>query len=524
LRALIYVVVSTGVASALFGVVRQARQGEETGFLLPYLQPGRGYGQFINYNHFAFLMEMTLGLLTGLIVGGIVHHHRHRRLRLFIYSAALVLAWTALMLSRSRGGVFGMLGQVVFLGLMFRAVRSPHKHHKHRSRIAGRLQRVGRALAVRVILVAFLMIVMAFGLAWVGGEPLANRMGRLSDEVSEEELGEHAGPRRLHFWAATWKLFKARPVAGSGFGSYWVAIDGYYDDAGNSTPQQAHNDYLELLASGGLIGMALAVWFVFLFIRRARECLRSESSSRRAACFGALAGIFAIAIHSAVDFGLHATANALVFTTLIVIATVRCGDDEHSAEHRGGLKLASIFSSSSDLIAHLIPSRRIRRLIAVLVCLTACILGIWTVARIGLSRLHSDSAAEDRLLASADKAVRLTPSDPVAHFVRAGVLFEDEQFKGALDEYERAVALRPGDHVLWLGLGFARERNGDEQGALAAFGQAVRLAPYYASQRAGLHRTQPRRRERPGAFASSRRSRVGRVRRRSAQGTAGHTA
>ncbi|MFN2514435.1 MAG: hypothetical protein ABR568_23865, partial [Pyrinomonadaceae bacterium] len=49
--------------------------------------------------------------------------------------------------------------------------------------------------------------------------------------------------------------------------------------------------------------------------------LRSPSRFRRAACLGAAIGIAGVAVHSLVDFGLHTIVNALVFTTLIVIAT-----------------------------------------------------------------------------------------------------------------------------------------------------------------------------------------------------------
>jgi hypothetical protein len=50
--------------------------------------------------------------------------------------------------------------------------------------------------------------------------------------------------------------------------------------------------------------------------------LRSSDPFRRSACLGALVGLFGVAVHSLVDFGLHITANALIFTSLVVIATV----------------------------------------------------------------------------------------------------------------------------------------------------------------------------------------------------------
>jgi O-antigen ligase len=87
------------------------------------------------------------------------------------------------------------------------------------------------------------------------------------------------------------------------------------------TPQEAHNDYLELLASGGLVGLALGGWFAIVVLKRIREKLASPNRYDRAACFGATIGIAGVVVHSLVDFGLHTIVNALVFTTLIVIAT-----------------------------------------------------------------------------------------------------------------------------------------------------------------------------------------------------------
>jgi O-antigen ligase len=83
--------------------------------------------------------------------------------------------------------------------------------------------------------------------------------------------------------------------------------------------QQAHNDYLELLASGGLLGAALFVWLVWLIVARARRSLRSPDSFRRAAAAGATGGLLAVAAHSLFDFGLHVIANAYVLAMLLAV-------------------------------------------------------------------------------------------------------------------------------------------------------------------------------------------------------------
>jgi O-antigen ligase len=127
----------------------------------------------------------------------------------------------------------------------------------------------------------------------------------------------------VDIWRATWQLIREHPIVGVGFAGYQVAIPSHHDSSGRWVPQQAHNEYLELLASGGLIAAALGIWFGAAFIVRARRQLQSADLFRRAACIGALTGIVGAALHSFVDFGLHVTINALILTVLIVIATMK---------------------------------------------------------------------------------------------------------------------------------------------------------------------------------------------------------
>jgi hypothetical protein len=89
------------------------------------------------------------------------------------------------------------------------------------------------------------------------------------------------------------------------------------------------------LASGGLIAAALVLWFAVILVRNARRRLALNRGTYRAACLGALTGIFGAAVHSFVDFGLHITINALVFCVLIAIILLRevapgCGLDRDS--------------------------------------------------------------------------------------------------------------------------------------------------------------------------------------------------
>lgn len=291
-RILVYVVISVAIVSAVFGILRQTSQ-HEIGFLLPLLKPNEGFAQFINKNHFAYLMEMAFGLAVGLIVA------ESSRQRL-VYFALLLPLWVALGLSNSRGGILAMLTQVVIATLFLL-----------------------KAKTVRIVLVPVLVLGVVVGTLWLGGDRLVSNFEAARHELTTNTNDSSEGASRNEIWRATLKMFAAHPILGVGLGAYWIGITAYHDASGVLVPQEAHNDYLELLASGGVIAFALGVWFVFSVIDLAGKNLWSSSGFVRAARFGAVLGIAGVAVHSLVDFGLHLMSNAVVFLVLITIATAK---------------------------------------------------------------------------------------------------------------------------------------------------------------------------------------------------------
>jgi len=297
-RVLVYTVLAIAVASAVFGILRQSTQ-QQTGFLLPLLKQNQGYGQFVNKNHFAYLMEMAFGLGLGIILGGGV-----KRDRLMVYVAVLLPIWTSLVLANSRGGVLAMIAQIVVAVLLLTSV-----------------QKIAQSFALRAVLLIVLVAGVVLGTIWVGGDRLATNFENASSELASDTLRQ--GVSRNEIWRATFRMFAAHPILGVGLGGYWIGITAYHDASGLMTPQEAHNDYLELLSSGGVIGFALGVWFVVAVFRKARQNLFVDVGYMRAVRFGAILGIVGVAAHSLVDFGLHIIVNAVVLLTLITMATNR---------------------------------------------------------------------------------------------------------------------------------------------------------------------------------------------------------
>src|SRR5204863_10163807 len=98
--------------------------------------------------------------------------------------------------------------------------------------------------------------------------------------------------------------------------------------------EQAHNDYLQILADAGIIGGLLGLSFLVLLFSKGFARRSSDDKFRRGVATGALAGCFAVLVHSAFDFTLHTTANALLFLVLAAMATLDRRVDEGTSHRR----------------------------------------------------------------------------------------------------------------------------------------------------------------------------------------------
>lgn len=115
--------------------------------------------------------------------------------------------------------------------------------------------------------------------------------------------------------------------------------------------------------------------------------------------------------------------------------------------------------------------------------LCVCVGGAVFCFRDGASRYSSKLALDNNNLDYAERAVKLSPSDPVAYYSRGKVLGAAGDAAEGVEDLARAAALRPSDHFLWLELGYLQSKTEDLQRALVSLRRAVALAPHYAQPR-----------------------------------------
>jgi O-antigen ligase len=275
---------------AVLGLAGEAGAPENVLLIRANTGGGGVYGPFVNPNHFAAGIELSLPAALVLLAASVRNLPRpgSSRQRAAVLalgaSVVVVIAVAAVLRSSSRGGVlFLSVGLLVTAGLWIRPKRS-----RRWPWLAG--------------LAAFLAVVLS--LAWT-------RLPELRDGFAELFGVEGVeGNTRWDLWAGTVDSFARSPVVGSGLGSYRHVIGLDKPATGTSVLEQAHNDWLEWASTGGLVGvviLAMVLTSLWVVIRPGR--VRRLRFDLRYPLAGAAAVLAATALHEIVGFGLQAPVN-----------------------------------------------------------------------------------------------------------------------------------------------------------------------------------------------------------------------
>jgi hypothetical protein len=231
------------------------------------------------------------------------------------YSALVMLA--GMVVTFSRGGwVAVVVALLVLLGtLIF------HRNHR---------------------LPAFLLlVVLAVGGTVFVTNYLSKTLSYMRRVGTPGEAGELDLAVRLDIWTAAEQMWRDHFWWGVGPAHYNYRFREYRPESVQMSPDRAHNDYLNLLAdwgaAGGIIVLAGMVTFgaglrkTWKYVRPSENDFGRGMSNRFAFFLGASAGLFALAVHSMVDFNLHIPANAILGVTLLALlsSNLRFATERH---------------------------------------------------------------------------------------------------------------------------------------------------------------------------------------------------
>ncbi len=330
-RRILYVIVTVGMGISLLGILQKlAGSPEMYWFWRPsdwVPERGGGFGPFVNPNHFAAYMGMSIPLALGALLwrlGPSFHADlawpgvRGKLIWLenFLsastpFMIALLIMVVGLFMSLSRGGFLSLVAALIFLSVLVKSRK--------------RFGEGARGMVALVILVGFLAAL------WVGFEPLASRL------LTFVERGESLYEYRVVVWRQTLPLIQDFPAFGTGLGTFVHIFPKYKEFVAKFLFAHAENDYLQILAEVGFTGFLCAMTFLVLYFRQVIK-LWWARHDHFIVCLtmGGLSAAVAFLVHSFTNFNIYNPPVATLFSVILALTLSAA-----SSPSRGGARSGS---------------------------------------------------------------------------------------------------------------------------------------------------------------------------------------
>ncbi|MCF6247617.1 MAG: O-antigen ligase family protein [Desulfobacula sp.] len=280
-------------------------------------------GPYANHNHYAGLMEMIFPVVLGIFL-----FYRPR-----IGSSSLIKG-IAEMMSQEKANIHILIGTSALLILIsiFVSLSRGAMISTCLSLVLFTFFLVKRKISKgNTILILSVIMLSALCIGWFGWDQIFERFARLKN--AQGAIYES----RLDFWKDTANIIGNFTLTGSGMGTFSHVYPIYRTVVSDRFLTHAHNDYLELLAEGGIIGFCLAaIFFITFFYKTYIVFSKRRDAFSIYLYIGCITGIASILFHSVTDFNTHIGANGLwlFFLAGLGVSAANTGLRKHSKDTR----------------------------------------------------------------------------------------------------------------------------------------------------------------------------------------------
>jgi len=258
----------------------------------------RGFsGPFVNHSHFGQFMNLSIGAAFALLMVKLREAFAGRNVTwpvvfeyvgsssarpLWLLTTVIGFGAATVFLCLSRGAIISMLSAFALTAL-----------------VVGRRRGFGVHgwVMVAIAVLAFVCVL------YTGFDGVYSRLATLRDF-------RVAGADRFQMLTDTTDAWTRFPVLGTGLGTYSLVFPMFDRTMITALATHAENEYAQVLAETGVIGLACLVSLAVIVWR---HWLKTTSCGRlpvQSAAYGLGFGLVAVLIHSLSDFGQHLPANA----------------------------------------------------------------------------------------------------------------------------------------------------------------------------------------------------------------------
>jgi O-antigen ligase len=264
---------------------------------------------FINKNMASHFMVMVLPISLVLFL------FANKRLYAVLYSIAFYLGTWYVLYIQARQAYLALMIEflvlAIFLGLDF------WKNNLH-SEIYNLYFRKTKLLLALTILI----------LLSVAGN-FTNQGWNADDNVKLKRLSAisiEGGNSRIPLWINTIEMIKDHPLIGVGVDQWSEHYPLYYDKTIKDVAfnektrlQRVHNEYIETLASVGLIGYAFLLWMLFYIVRYIVVALSNANNKDRSIVLSSTLGIVGFAVVAFFSFPIQSYLPAFMLMFFVAI-------------------------------------------------------------------------------------------------------------------------------------------------------------------------------------------------------------
>lgn len=306
-QKLLIVIACMAIASTIIGIFQQSLAPNKILYFYQYTNIGSAVGLFANRNHHSMFLAALLPIMIMLIRQSV--RSNQRDLSLVISTISLICIIMMLPIIGSRAGL--LLGVVacfvsVMVVMYFDLGRGAKKHHSFKLTLRTAWWMLA-GLMVSCVLVALVI------------SDRATSIERLFSPSPQDNARQQLTPYVL-------RLVSDYFPFGSGFGTFDLAFYAYEPISSLNQPylNHAHNDWLQIVAEGGIVGVGLVLAFSILIVRSMAEGWQSRRANAEAWTLrcAAFAAISVLALASLPDYPLRVPSIMIFFALLasIVVA------------------------------------------------------------------------------------------------------------------------------------------------------------------------------------------------------------
>jgi putative inorganic carbon (HCO3(-)) transporter len=240
-------------------------------------------GTFINRNHYAAYLGISLPLLMALILRKI------EQIRMNHTALSQAILWSMFMISIS-AAIACSLSLTALAAILVAC--------------ACLLVFYGFLRRSRLILALFLVAGMGILGGWLGSETFRARVSGIPEEAFSERS-------RFVVWKDTFRIFLEFPLTGTGSGTFAEIFPVYRSFGTYTTYSETHNEYLQMLAE---IGITMLFFFSIglgTVLSRLIGIWRRPSSPGVLIRIGAFCSLLVLMLHNAFDFSMQIPAIAV---------------------------------------------------------------------------------------------------------------------------------------------------------------------------------------------------------------------